>query len=176
VAIDRTTLRALSDPLRLRLLNLLGTQTLSAAEAARAIGITQALASYHLRKLLDAGLVVVQHTRSNRGATEKVYELASAQERPLVFASDDLALFLEAVATEIRRRAASADTDAPSLVSDTELWATEEAIDQARTALAGAARALVDGKRPAGTPGTLPVSATTVFFQLKPEASDDVGA
>lgn len=52
-------LRALAHPLRLRILSLLTGQAMSAAEVARALGCTQANASYHLRLLASIGKVVV---------------------------------------------------------------------------------------------------------------------
>lgn len=48
-------LRALAHPLRLRILSLLTGQAMSAAEVARALGCTQANASYHLRLLASVG-------------------------------------------------------------------------------------------------------------------------
>lgn len=59
-------LRALAHPLRLRILSLLTGQAMSAAEVARALGCTQANASYHLRLLASVGKVAVADCRTGR--------------------------------------------------------------------------------------------------------------
>ena len=64
-------LRARAHPLRLRMLSLLTGAELSAAELARELGVSQALASYHLRQLADAGLAELADVRSHRGGQER---------------------------------------------------------------------------------------------------------
>jgi predicted ArsR family transcriptional regulator len=55
---DPLALRALAHPLRIRLLRLVGREgTLTAADAARQVGISHALASHHLRQLAKYGYV-----------------------------------------------------------------------------------------------------------------------
>jgi len=66
-------LRARAHPLRLRMLSLLTRAALSAAELARELEVSQALASYHLRRLADAGLVELVEERSRRGGQERRY-------------------------------------------------------------------------------------------------------
>src|SRR5260221_12983564 len=66
-------LRARAHPLRLRMLSLLTGAALSAAELARGLEVSQALASYHLRQLADAGLVELVGERSRRGGREGRY-------------------------------------------------------------------------------------------------------
>ena len=53
-------LRATAHPVRLRILSLLTAEAMSAAEVARALDLTHANASYHLRQLHDAGGLVVE--------------------------------------------------------------------------------------------------------------------
>src|SRR5260221_10365724 len=65
--------RARAHPLRLRMLSLLTGAALSAAELARELEVSQALASYHLRQLADAGLVELVEERSRRGGRERRY-------------------------------------------------------------------------------------------------------
>jgi DNA-binding transcriptional ArsR family regulator len=58
VVTDPLALRALAHPLRLKIWNLVGREgRLTAAEAARQLGISQALASHHLRQLAKYGYV-----------------------------------------------------------------------------------------------------------------------
>ena len=48
----------MAHPVRLRMLSLLTGASLTAADIARELGLTHANASYHLRNLLTAGLIV----------------------------------------------------------------------------------------------------------------------
>jgi DNA-binding transcriptional ArsR family regulator len=50
-------LRALSHPLRLRILGMVTARAVSATEVAAATGVAHAAASYHLRQLATAGLI-----------------------------------------------------------------------------------------------------------------------
>ena len=68
-----SSLRATAHPLRLRMLSLLTGAELSAAEVARELDITHANASYHLRVLLEAGVVVVAGEEKIRGGVAKRY-------------------------------------------------------------------------------------------------------
>ena len=68
-----STLRAIAHPLRLRMLSLLTGAELVAAEVARELDITHANASYHLRVLLEAGVVVVAGEEKIRGGVAKRY-------------------------------------------------------------------------------------------------------
>ena len=55
---DPLALRALAHPLRLKLHALVGREgSITAAEAARQLGVSQALASHHLRQLAKYGYV-----------------------------------------------------------------------------------------------------------------------
>ncbi len=64
-------LRATAHPLRLQMLSLLTGAELSAAEVARELDVSQANASYHLRLLLDAGLLVIASEENVRGGRAK---------------------------------------------------------------------------------------------------------
>ena len=74
-------LRATAHPIRLRLLSLLTGAAMSAAEAGRELGYSQAAASYHLRVLERAGLVRVVETVRLRGGEAKRYRHESSAER-----------------------------------------------------------------------------------------------
>ncbi|MFC4560254.1 helix-turn-helix domain-containing protein [Nocardiopsis mangrovi] len=73
-------LRVLAHPLRLRLLSLLTGAAMSAAEAARELGETQANVSYHLRRLHDAGLLEAAGQTEIRGGLAKRYRHATTVE------------------------------------------------------------------------------------------------
>ncbi|MFC7535267.1 adenylosuccinate lyase [Actinoplanes sp. GCM10030250] len=66
-------LRALAHPVRLRIMSLLTGADLTAADVARALGITHANASYHLRTLLAAGQIVAAGEKKIRGGVAKRY-------------------------------------------------------------------------------------------------------
>ena len=66
-------LRLAAHPLRLRLLSLLTGTPMSAAEAARELGQTQANVSYHIRQLAAGGLIRLVDEKSVRGGTAKRY-------------------------------------------------------------------------------------------------------
>src|ERR1700753_959910 len=78
-------LRARAHPLRLRMLSLLTGAAMSAAELGRELDISQALASYHLRFLVNAGAVELAEELSNRGGRERRYRYRaeSPDEKPL---------------------------------------------------------------------------------------------
>jgi DNA-binding transcriptional ArsR family regulator len=96
-------LRATAHPIRLRLLSLLTGAAMSAAEAGRELGYSQATASYHLRVLERAGLVRVVETVRLRGGEAKRYRHESSAER---FQFDD------AKASASASAGADADADA----------------------------------------------------------------
>ena len=67
VVADPLALRALAHPLRLKLHALVGREgSITAAEAARQLGVSQALASHHLRQLAKYGYVEPAEAGDNR--------------------------------------------------------------------------------------------------------------
>nr|UXN27252.1 helix-turn-helix domain-containing protein [Curtobacterium flaccumfaciens] len=74
------SLRATAHPIRLRLLSLVTSSAMSAAEAARELGLSQATASYHLRVLERAGLVAVVEVVRLRGGEAKRYRHESSSQ------------------------------------------------------------------------------------------------
>ena len=67
------TYRALAHPARLQLLSLLTGAAMSAAEAARETGMSQANTSYHLRLLERVGLLQVAEQVTIRGGRARRY-------------------------------------------------------------------------------------------------------
>ncbi len=163
-----TNLRVLAHPLRLRMLSLLTGCDLSAAEMGRELGVSQALASYHLRQLEEAGVTEVAEVRAKRGGREKVYRVSPGSTR----ASGDpeaFALYAEAVATELRRRVARVVEGPGRLAVDAELWVDPAEWTEALGSVREAATRLHEAARPPRSPGTVRVSASVMMFRMEPE-------
>jgi DNA-binding transcriptional ArsR family regulator len=71
---DLPALRALADPLRLRILDLLGAEPRSVKELAAALDMPRNKLHYHVNVLQKHGLVRVASTRIVGGALERCYE------------------------------------------------------------------------------------------------------
>ncbi|HMO12239.1 MAG TPA: helix-turn-helix domain-containing protein, partial [Actinotalea sp.] len=76
---DPRALRAMAHPLRLDLIELLGTEgPATAAECARRLGSTQAGCSYHLRQLAAYGFV--EQAESRGDARERPWQLTDLEQ------------------------------------------------------------------------------------------------
>jgi DNA-binding transcriptional ArsR family regulator len=150
-------MRALAHPLRMRILTLLTGTPMSAAEAARELGGSQANVSYHLRKLFDAGLLEMVEEVPIRGGVAKRYRHRPPRTDP----GPDRAML-----TALSRR--SALRAAHGAASDAELW-----VDPALwLEIVAEVRALSDrlhqAARPPHSPGTVRVSTTISLFEMEP--------
>lgn len=165
-------LRATAHPIRLRLLSLLTGAAMSAAEAGRELGLSQATASYHLRVLERVGLVTVVEVVRIRGGEAKRYRhLSSSRPFPLepsdaATADEERAQYVEALIDELRRRS-HRRIAGHQISTDAELWVDPETwrrvvhhVGQASALLHAAARA-------SRTPGTSPVSMTAALFPMR---------
>jgi DNA-binding transcriptional ArsR family regulator len=159
-------LRATAHPLRLRILSLLTAEAMSAAEVARALDLTHANASYHLRVLHDIGELVVESEERIRGGMAKRYRYDATRELPLrTHAADDRIAYARATAVEVERRLQHvAEGSAPS--SDLEAWVPVETWRRALDLLHEASHLLHAAAQPAGTPDTVHISATTTAFTM----------
>jgi DNA-binding transcriptional ArsR family regulator len=83
-AIDQRIMKALSHPLRVRMLTLLNQKVASPSELADELDEPLGNVSYHMRFLADLNMVKLVRTEPRRGAVEHYYE---ALEPPLI--SDD---------------------------------------------------------------------------------------
>ena len=163
---DLAHLRATAHPLRLRMLSLLTAEAKSAAEVARALDVTHANASYHLRLLHDAGELVVEGEEKIRGGTAKRYRYDAT--RPVADRTsgvDDRIAFARATAVELERRLLNA---APGSATSTDLeaWVPVGAWHRALDLMHEASHLLHAAARPAGTPDTVHVSVTTNAFTM----------
>lgn len=162
-------LRVLAHPLRLRMLSLLTGAALSATELSRELGISQALASYHLRQLHNAGVIDLAEVRSRRGGQERrfIYRPA-APGSPAGTRSpaDGMALFAEAVCVELRRRSQEAEASADRLGVDAEVWVDPGQWAEAVEAMRAASIGLHREAKPPRTAGTIRVSVSAVLFPM----------
>jgi DNA-binding transcriptional ArsR family regulator len=182
--VDRATLelRALAHPLRLRMLSLLTGADLIAAEVARELATTHANASYHLRQLHAAGLIVIAGEERIRGGVAIRYRYEHPADLPPV--KNDLppssqrragrASLYNALSAELRRRGAEFKPDGNrSHLTDAELWVDPEVWEQVRAQVHEASIRLHDAARPPRTPGTIRVNATMALFEMQPTTSSD---
>lgn len=165
MADDRiSSLRATAHPLRLRMLSLLTGSSMSAAEVARELGITHANASYHLRLLHDAGLVVVDGEERIRGGVAKRYRYPHERPEPTP-SEDELAAQVEAMCSELLRRYAAGATS-PRTLTDAELWVTPETWQEVVDMVRHASAVLHERAARPRTAGTVPVNLTVAAFRM----------
>ncbi|PXY26715.1 transcriptional regulator [Prauserella coralliicola] len=161
-------LRVLAHPLRLRILSLLTAAPMSAAEAARELGESQANVSYHLRRLAEAGLLYVAEEVSIRGGRAKRYR--HDPESGTGFLGREPAeepVLLTALADELHRRASYRAPGRPASLIDAEVWVDEQTWERARELSLRLSEVLHDAAKPPRTPGTNRVSATVALFMLE---------
>jgi DNA-binding transcriptional ArsR family regulator len=165
-------LRATAHPLRLRLLSLLTGAAMSAADAGRELGISQASASYHLRVLERAGLIRVVEVVRLRGGDARRYRHESSSRRydPETHLGERAPAgeeeYVAALVDELRRRA-RARTDGPALTTDAELWVDPQIWGRIVQHVGEASALLHAAAQPPRTPGTRPVSMTAALFPIR---------
>lgn len=181
---DPLTLRALAHPLRLRLHALVGREgAITAAEAARQLGISQALASHHLRQLAKYGYVELAEACDNRERPWRVTHTSNRFEP-----TDDTWEEIEALQRYLLERTAAqladwqqrrADEDpgwsehtgiSQNLVYLTldEMIELEKAWDDLITPLV---RRRPRGDHTSRPPGAIPIDVTLVAVPLRPTES-----
>ncbi|GAA1189653.1 DNA-binding transcriptional ArsR family regulator [Kitasatospora gansuensis] len=158
-------LRALAHPLRLRMLSLMWPGPMSAAELARELDVSHALASQHLRRLDAVGLVELAEERTRRGGRERRYR--TVQGSPLSDQRQATPLLAETLAHSLRERAARRVEGSEGVTVDGELWVDPETWRSVSRRLADLAVELHDAARPPHTPGTTPVGITVMAFPLQ---------
>jgi DNA-binding transcriptional ArsR family regulator len=166
---ELTGLRVLAHPLRLRMLSLLTGAAFSAMELSRELGISQALASYHLRKLHAAGVIELAEIRAHRGGRERRFTYAptaSATSGKAGYDREGQVLFAESVAVELRRRSRLAKPGDTQLGVDAELWVDPAIWASTLDALRIATGDLHKRARPPRTPGTMRVSVSALLFSM----------
>lgn len=165
------TLRALSHPLRLQMLSLLWAAPMSAAELARELGISHALASDHLRRLDRAGLTELVEVRPRRGGRERRYQ--AIRGTPLSDQRAGTVLLAEALAQMMRTRAAERDPSQTGVTADAELWVPPPVWRDVRQRILTAITDLHDAAVSPRTPGTVRIGATVMAFaMLQPQTGE----
>jgi DNA-binding transcriptional ArsR family regulator len=117
---DQRVAKALSHPLRVRLLTILNESTASPRELAARVGAPLENVSYHMRRLHELGCIELVETRASGNAVEHLYR---AQVRPFLIGEDWSGLpgplrrsisgqILEQILDDIRRSVAAEAFDA----------------------------------------------------------------
>ncbi|TMR35308.1 ArsR family transcriptional regulator [Nonomuraea zeae] len=162
-------LRALANPLRIRIVSLLTGASLSAAEVAEELGIAHASASYHLRQLAEAGYleqVDEQPPRGGKGRPRRCYRYDPSSAARLD-RTDGRLLLHEAMSADLARRLAQAGAQRTSM--DAEVWLDRQTWEEV-VGLIDQAVSLVHGK--AGPPRSadrVKVSMTALLLELRDE-------
>lgn len=166
-----SSMRVLAHPLRLRLLSLLTGSAMSAAEAGRHLGQSQANVSYHLRRLHEAGLVELVQEERIRGGWAKRYRHDPDSGRTLRAPNlEEQQVLLQVAAAELRRRsAARTPRAAADAFTDAELWVSPHVHQQALAAARHLGHLLHDAAQAPRSPGTVRVSATVSLFLMQPD-------
>lgn len=175
---ETSTLRATAHPVRLQMLSLLTGAEMSAAEIARELDITHANASYHLRVLADAGVVVEAGEERIRGGVAKRYRHpwdAGVLDRGRV-APDDAQAYVRVMADELVRRYPDRRGGERSLLADADLWVPEETWASARALLEQASRMVHDAAGRPRAAGTVRISLTVGAFELDDHGTKDADA
>lgn len=162
--VSQRQLRALSHPLRLRILSLLTGASMSTAELARELEMNHAAVSFHMRKLADAGYIELVETRSVRGGKERRYRPRAAGRRE--WQQEDPRLTVRAVSEEVVRRAGESTPGAWRHFGDAELWVDPSVWEDVVARVVSAIGDLHAAAQPARTPETVHVSATAMLFTL----------
>jgi DNA-binding transcriptional ArsR family regulator len=166
-------LRVLAHPLRMRILSLLTGTAMSAAEAARELGDTQANISYHLRRLHEAGLVDVAEEVQIRGGRAKRYRHHPDSGRRLTSRDPgEEQLLTKAIAGELLRRAELRAPSRPASLTDADLWVDPELWSRMLKQASALSQELHDAAQPPRTPGTVRVSASVALFELTTEPGE----
>jgi DNA-binding transcriptional ArsR family regulator len=160
-------LRALAHPLRVRMLSLLRDQAMSAAELARELGVSQAAASYHLRRLAAAEMVELVEERMRRGGRERRYRRRKLA-LPAPSEPERLA-FMRVVVSEAERKLELANLSAPATTGDHDVW-----VDPGKWAAIVAEMRRLQSELQASavtarSPGAIRASASVLLFALHPE-------
>jgi DNA-binding transcriptional ArsR family regulator len=170
----QAALRALAHPVRLQIMSLLTGASLTAAEVARELGLTHANASYHLRSLLAAKMILLAGEEKIRGGVAKRYrydaghDIAQQQSEDHRTDAESRSMYV-GLANELIRRAGDGQFSGRGggLLVDAELWIEPETWSTIRDRIGQAARDLHDAAKPPRTPGTIRTSTTLALFAMQ---------
>ncbi|KAA1418873.1 helix-turn-helix transcriptional regulator [Nocardioides humilatus] len=160
-----SSLRAAAHPLRLRMLSLLTASAMSAAEVARELDVTHANASYHLRLLHDAGLIIVEGEERIRGGVAKRYRYSIDHPEPKP-STTDLEGDVRAMSSELLRRIVHRKPGRGNF-TDAELWVSEETWQQALELVTQGSRLIHEQAQKPRTAGTILVNLSVAAFEME---------
>ena len=164
---DLDGLRVVAHPLRLRLLSILTAEALSATEAARILGESQANVSYHLRRLAQAGLVQLVEEMSIRGGTAKRYRHDPASGEVLGSGhADEHQALMSSLAAELIARSARYVSESEFVFTEAEVTVSPEAWNRIREMSREVGRLIHDEAMPSATPEGIRISATLALFEV----------
>lgn len=162
-----SSMRATAHPVRLQMLSLLTGAEMSAAEIARELDLTHANASYHLRVLAAAGVVVQAGEEKVRGGVAKLYRHPWDQSGTTTKASpEDPDLYIRAVSQELVRRFTARKRGGKSIISDAEMWVEPEVWDEVGALVRQASALIHSQAKPPRTRGTIHVNMTAAVFEM----------
>lgn len=173
---DPLALRALAHPLRLKLHALVGREgSITAAEAARELGVSQALASHHLRQLAKYGYVEPAEAGDNRERPWRVTHTSNTFEPDRSDEAHEAAealghFLIERAGThfdEWQQRRAEEDPrwDAHTGISQSLVYLTLDEMAELHSAWTELITPLVD-RRPLGEPDKRPADAVPIDITL----------
>jgi DNA-binding transcriptional ArsR family regulator len=165
VVSQQQQLRAVSHPLRLRILSLLTGAAMSTAELARELELSHAAVSFHVRQLVQAGYLELAETRSVRGGKERRYRYRRPGSKEGWRAEDPM-LSVRAAAAELERRLAAGQTRW-RLFGDAELWVEPQVWEDIVSRIGAAVNELHDAAMAPHAPGTVHVNATAMLFSVE---------
>lgn len=161
-------LRATAHPVRLRIMSLLTGAPMTAAEVARELGLTHANASYHLRNLHSAGMIVLAGEEKIRGGVAKRYRYDFTRDHPPEAPDEKRALFA-ALGNELVRRTATGNFTAKSLLGEGEFWVDPDKWLDLRVRFMELVDELHAAAQPPRTPGTVRTNTTVAMFEMEEE-------
>jgi DNA-binding transcriptional ArsR family regulator len=157
------------------MLSLLTGAELSAAEVARELGITQANASYHLRFLLDAGLLVVAGEEEVRGGRAKKYRHPWDAAEPAdggTSTEADRRAYVSVLSAAIPARYAER-APGRQLFTDAELWVAPEVWQEVLDLVTRASRLIHERAEPPRTAGAVRANLSVAAFTMTPQHEAD---
>lgn len=160
-------MRVFAHPIRLQMISRLSGQALSAAELGRELGISQASASYHLRRLSAAGFADLVEERTVRGGRERRYRYDPRPQRTIEPGSRRD--FVLAAVAELRRRIELADHSRPASGWDAELWVAPDVWAATVLRVREAMVELHEHAQAPSSENAILVRATTIMFGLSHE-------
>ncbi len=152
------------------MLSLLTGASLSAAEVARELDISSANASYHLRTLLGAGLLVVAGEEKVNGGVAKRYRHPWDAKPPAAgdpVSEADRAAEVRTMAAAASRRFERRRRGERGVLTDADLWVDPQVWDQVLDLVHQASKVMHANALPPRTVGAVRANLSVVAFRLE---------